>query len=144
MANLTDTIGSNAESKTRLAPQARELLNDQYNGLPVWIRPPKLGVEFYSGFSRAELYELASSGTIRCVSIREPGQVRGTRLFNLASILAFIEKCEQSAAEEVAAQKTKPTNSAGNDPARRGDTSSPVHPSRKRRRAETIAPSCPL
>jgi hypothetical protein len=130
---------------TRLVPdRARELLNDQHNGRPVWIRCPKQGVDFYSGFNRGKLYELASSGAIRCVSIREPGQVRGTRLFNLASILAFIEKCEHGAVEEVAAQKTKPANSASNDPAKRGDTSFPLHPSRKRRRAETIAPSCPL
>lgn len=38
--------------------------------------------------------------------LREPGQVKGTRLFNLASILAFIEKCEQGAAD--AAAKTTP------------------------------------
>ena len=100
MVNLSDTIGSNAESKTRLAPQARELLNDQHIGRPVWIQCPKQGVGFYSGFSRGKLYELASSGAIRCVSIREPRQVRGTRLFNLASILAFIEKCEQAATPE--------------------------------------------
>ena len=44
--------------------------------------------------SRAKLYELAGTGAIRSVSIRERGQVKGTRLFNLASILAFIERCE--------------------------------------------------
>ena len=49
-------------------------------------------------FQPGKLYELAGKGAIRSVSIREPGQVRGTRLFNLASILAFIEKCEQGAA----------------------------------------------
>ena len=90
------------------------------------------------------LTKLAGTGAIRSVSIREPGQVRGTRLFNLASILAFIEKCEHGAAEEVAAETTEPANSASNVPAKRGDTSFPLHVSRKRRRAETIAPSCPL
>src|SRR5664279_4840096 len=129
----TGNNGGNAESKTRLAPQARELLNDQHNGLPIWIRPPKQGVEFYSGLSRTKLYELARKSLVRSVSIREPGQVKGTRLFNLASILAFIEKCEQGAA-----QKMKPANGASNHPAERGDTSFPLHTSRKRRRAETI------
>jgi hypothetical protein len=62
-------------------------------------------VDFYSGFSRAKLYELAGTGAIRSVSIRQPGQIKGTRLFNLASILAFIEKCEQGAADEAAAMK---------------------------------------
>ena len=98
MPNASDTrnVGSDAQQPTRPVPaKARELLNDQSNGLPVWIRPPKSGLEFYSGFSRAKLYELAGTGAIRSVSIRELGQVKGTRLFNLASILAFIEKCEQ-------------------------------------------------
>jgi hypothetical protein len=62
--------------------------------------------------------------------------------------------------------KTQPVNSASNDPAKRGDKrfslpnamqlflalqfsvktprGKAIHPSRKRRRAETIAPSCPL
>jgi hypothetical protein len=87
-----------AQQTTRPVPaKARELLNDQHNGLPVWIRPPKQGVEFYSGFSRAKLYEGAGKGHFRSVSIRAPGQVKGTRLFNLASILDFIEKCERAA-----------------------------------------------
>jgi hypothetical protein len=108
MANLSDTTGSNAETKTRLAPQARELLQDKFNGLPVWIRSPKQGAEHFTGFSRAKLYELAGAGAIRSVSIREPGQMRGTRLFNLASILAFIEKCEQGAAAAAAEKGAVP------------------------------------
>lgn len=100
MANLSNTIGSNAESKTRLAPQARELLNDQHNGRPVWIRCPKQGVDFYSGFSRARLYQGAADGDFRSVSIRKPGQTKGTRLFHLQSVLDYIEKCEQTAVKE--------------------------------------------
>lgn len=81
---------------TRPVPaKVRELLHDQSHGLPVWIRSPKHGVEFYSGFSRAKLYEGAGKGHFRSVSIREPGQVKGTRLFHLQSILDFIAKCEQ-------------------------------------------------
>jgi len=83
-----------------VSAKARELLNDQSNGLPCWIRPPKNGVEFYTGFSRAKLYEGAGKGHFRSVSIRAPGQVKGTRLFNLQSILDFIAKCEQDAAKE--------------------------------------------
>jgi hypothetical protein len=94
------SVGSNAPQTTRPVPaKARELLQDQAKGLPVWIRPPKTGVEFYSGFSRAKLYEGAGKGHFRSVSIRQPGQVKGTRLFHLASILAFIEKCEKSAVQ---------------------------------------------
>jgi len=84
-----------ADSTRSIPAKARELLNDQSNGLPVWIRSPKQGVEFYTGFSRAKLYEGAGKGHFRSVSIREPGQVKGTRLFHLQSILDFIAKCEQ-------------------------------------------------
>ena len=97
--NNTD-VGNNARQTTRPVPaKARELLNDQSNGLPVWIRSPKNGNEFYSGFSRAKLYEGAGKKHFRSVSIRAPGQTRGTRLFHLQSLLAFIERCEQQATE---------------------------------------------
>lgn len=90
--------GNQARQTTRPVPaKARELLQDQANGLPVWIRSPKQGVEFYSGFSRAKLYEGAGKGHFRSVSIRAPGQVKGTRLFHLQSILDFIAQCEQQA-----------------------------------------------
>jgi hypothetical protein len=83
-----------------VSAKARELLNDQSNGLPVWIRPPKNGVQHHCGFSRAKLYEGAGKGHFRSVSIREPGQVKGTRLFHLQSILDFIAKCEQDAMKQ--------------------------------------------
>jgi hypothetical protein len=90
------TVGSNARQTTRPLPtKARELLNDQANGLPVWIRSPKQGVEFYTGFSRARLYQGAADGDFRSISIRKPGMVKGTRLFHLQSILDFIARCEQ-------------------------------------------------
>ncbi len=77
-----------------------ELLQDRNGNLPCWVRSPKIGPEYFSGFGRAKLYELAANGKIRAVSIREPGQNKGTRLFNLASILAFIENCEQTASNK--------------------------------------------
>ncbi len=91
---------------TRPIPaKARELLQDQCSGRPVWIRPPKTGVEFYSGFSRARLYQGAADGEFRSVSIRKPGQTKGCRLFNLQSILDFVEKCEQQANQTAGAQQ---------------------------------------
>jgi len=98
-------VGSNGRSAARPIPaKARELLGDQSNGRPVWIRSPKQGVEFYSGLSRSKLYELAGKNFIRSVSIREPGQVKGTRLFNLQSILDFIAQCEVAVISEEAGQ----------------------------------------
>lgn len=70
-----------------------ELLQDRDGPLPVWIRPPKAGPEFYTGLSRSKLYLLGKERKIRSVSIREVGQIKGTRLFELKSILDFIESC---------------------------------------------------
>lgn len=83
-------------SKSKPLPErASELLQDRASDMPVWIRAPITGPEFYTGFTRAKLYEGANKGHFRSVSIREPGQVKGTRLFNLKSILDFIARCEQ-------------------------------------------------
>jgi hypothetical protein len=92
--NSSDTLRK--EQHLRSA-RLDELLGESLHRLPVWVRPPKAGVEFYSGFSRAKLYEGAARGHFRSVSIREPGQVKGTRLFNLQSILHFIERVEAEA-----------------------------------------------
>ncbi|HEY3853365.1 MAG TPA: hypothetical protein VGO67_03110 [Verrucomicrobiae bacterium] len=75
-----------------------EFLNQRTEGLPavampVWIRPPKRGNEFYSGLSRPKLYQLAADGKITTRTLREPGQIKGTRLFLLSSIFQFIEGC---------------------------------------------------
>jgi hypothetical protein len=88
-------ISTDTEKReTRVSARVSELLRDRQGLLPVWIRAPKSGPEHYSGFTRSKLYELDAKGKIRSKSIREPGQVKGTRLFNLQSILDFIESCE--------------------------------------------------
>jgi hypothetical protein len=101
--NSTDTnnTGDTSASNTRpVPPKARELLQDRNGILPLWFRSPKSGTEFYTGFSRAKLYELAGKGLIRSVSIREKNAVKGTRLFNMESTLSYIEKCEREAAKQ--------------------------------------------
>lgn len=42
------------------------------------------------GFSRSSLYALANAGSIRSVNIRKPGSIKGKRLFDCASIRAFL------------------------------------------------------
>ena len=69
--------------RSRLAAQAADLLADRQGPLPVWVRAPKRGPEFYTGCTRPKLYEWAAQGYIRSTSIREPGQVKGVRLFHL-------------------------------------------------------------
>jgi hypothetical protein len=77
--------------------RAAQFIYERDGDLPVWVRAPKRGHEFYSGCTRPKLYEWAAKGFIRSVSIREPGRIKGVRLFHLASILAFIERCEADA-----------------------------------------------
>jgi len=84
-----------------LAPSASQIMADREGSLPVWVRAPKRGHEFYSGCTRPKLYEWAGKNYIRSVSIREPGKIKGVRLFHLASILAFIERCESEAKAEL-------------------------------------------
>src|SRR5438445_13629200 len=80
--------GPSLRRKDRL----NDLLNDRDRGVPIWIRPPNSGPEHFTGISRSKLYELSGKRLIRSVSIREPGQIKGTRLFHLQSILDFIER----------------------------------------------------
>ena len=86
-------LAKSSITERRLA-RLETILAERQAGLPVWVRSPKSGTEHYTGFSRSKLYEGAAKGHFRSVSIREPGQVKGTRLFLLSSILAFIERSE--------------------------------------------------
>jgi hypothetical protein len=95
MKTLTDINDAKQTSPRPVSSKARELLQDQAAGLPIWIRPPKSGVEFYTGLSRAKLYELATKRLIETRSLRDPGMIKGTRLFRLQSILDFIANCTQ-------------------------------------------------
>jgi hypothetical protein len=91
---INSEVQNRLSGSQRTQSRAAQLATERDGHLPVWVRAPKCGHEFYSGCTRAKLYEWAGKGFIRSVSIREPGQIRGVRLFHLASILAFIERCE--------------------------------------------------
>jgi len=92
MANEIETSPAVKPSR-RLSPGAQEILAEQHAGRPVWVRPPKVGQEFYSGLTRAKLYQLAAEGKIKTACLREPGALKGCRLFQLESILNFLEGC---------------------------------------------------
>lgn len=83
-------IAASNNMKRSLAPNANDLLHDRNGCLPLWVRAPARGPEHYSGLTRAKLYDLAGKGSIRSVSLREPGKAKGCRLFNLPSILDYI------------------------------------------------------
>jgi hypothetical protein len=99
---------SSPSSRRRLAARAADLLADRQGPLPVWVRAPKRGHEFYTGCTRPKLYEWAAKGYIRSTSIREPGQVKGVRLFHLQSILDFIEKSEKEVAASMVLTQVDP------------------------------------
>jgi len=94
-------------ARVKLSASAAELLGERRNGVPIWVRAPKRGVEFYSGLSRAKLYDLVGRGKIRSSSLREPGQIKGTRLFHLGSILEYIESNEISPSEPSQGEETE-------------------------------------
>lgn len=48
--NSADTNHVGTKQTRRLSTKAVELLNERIHGLPIWIRAPKTGTEFYSGF----------------------------------------------------------------------------------------------
>lgn len=79
---------------------AKQLLQEEAKGMPVWVRAPIDGHEHFTGLTRAKLYELAGKGHIRSVSLREPGKVKGCRLFNLQSMLDYIAKMEVQADDD--------------------------------------------
>ena len=87
-----------AFDKGRLTPTVAQRMAEMDGPLPVWVRAPKIGHERFTGLTRPKLYELAGKNLIRSASFREPGQLRGCRLFNLKSILDFIAGCETGAA----------------------------------------------
>lgn len=91
--------------RRKLSTTAAELMAERQGQLPVWIRSPKSGPEHFVGFTRAKLYALAGEGKIRSVSIREPGQVKGVRLFHLGSILDYVARCEANANAETEGAK---------------------------------------
>jgi hypothetical protein len=79
----------------RMPRSIENRLAERDRGLPVWIRAPKTGQEYYTGLTRAKLYDLAGRGFIRSFSLREPGNLKGCRFFHLQSILDYLERCEK-------------------------------------------------
>jgi len=82
------------------------------NCLPEFIRLPKLGRCPFSGLSRAKIYSLILPHEdndfrppVKSVSLRKPGQIKGTRLVVLESLLAYlrdeVEAFQQSIGKEV-------------------------------------------
>ena len=66
---------------------------------PGIIRPPKGGLEPFTGLSRAKLYELITPNAtnefkppVKSVCLRKPGAVKGARLIHLQSLLDYLHR----------------------------------------------------
>ena len=73
------------------------------NCRPEFIRLPKLGLCPITGLSRSKLYDLISPNEgngfkppVKSLSLRKPGQTKGTRLIVLQSLLDYL-RCEVEA-----------------------------------------------
>ncbi len=51
-------------------------------------------VRDYAGLTRSVVYRLLADGSIRSVSLRQPGMARGVRLVDRESLDRFLDRCE--------------------------------------------------
>ena len=83
-----------------------------HDSIREFIRLPKNGTCPFSGLSRSKLYELISPNEgnnykppVKSVSLRKPGQTKGTRLIVLQSLLEYlrgeVEAFQKSIGKEV-------------------------------------------
>ena len=88
MRNCPDMPSNTQHHPERPSLTTRETLNS-----PEWARFPRSGQRLM-GFSRSTLYLLAAEGRIKTRSLKRPGQTKGIRFVNLASLANLIEEAE--------------------------------------------------
>ena len=96
MISWSETSGG--QTGTTTAPNAAPVVVAATpNCRPEFIRLPKLGLCPITGLSRSKLYDLISPNEgngfkppVKSVSLRKPGQTKGTRLIVLQSLLAYL------------------------------------------------------
>jgi Helix-turn-helix domain len=70
---------------------------------PHWL---KIGdAVVFSGMCRSKIYALVKRGKIRSACLRDPDNVRGTRVINAKSLNDYIESCEGVWSEQVPDKK---------------------------------------
>lgn len=71
--------------------------------LPEWIRLPAPGkAEPLTGLRRNVLYDLINARAVRSVSLKKPGTIRGVRLIETRSLLAYLDRLANEQADEPA------------------------------------------
>jgi excisionase family DNA binding protein len=71
-----------------LASAASGISEKQLSAIPEWVRVKEACA--YSRISKPKLYQLLNAGKIKSVSLRERGQIRGTRLISFDSLRSFL------------------------------------------------------
>lgn len=63
------------------------------------------------GISRSQAYELSARGLVRTVCLRKPGSIRGKRLWEVASVRAYLNSCvEENGVARATAQQHQNKN----------------------------------
>lgn len=75
--NMQSTFGSDGQSSVTLLPN------------PDWLRVSEACA--YCRVSKPKLYDLLNRGLVKSVSLKERGQIKGTRLVSFHSLKAFLE-----------------------------------------------------
>jgi hypothetical protein len=83
MANISSRVESLARFQTLSDVQALK---------PEWLRIP--AASRVSGLSRQQIFAGIANGTIRSKHLKRPGALKGIRLINFDSLMAFIESLE--------------------------------------------------
>jgi excisionase family DNA binding protein len=85
--SLMDCGDAMSSAKPQLSPSTTA--TSARTVLPEWMRVAEACA--YSRLSKPKLYQLLNAGRIKTVSLKERGQVRGTRLISSDSLRAFLE-----------------------------------------------------
>ena len=110
MATKSYTHGGQSGQLTTADIEAQNP-RDNPRPVPEFIRVPTVGACPYTGLCRSKLYELVSPNEdngfkppVKSVSLRKPGQIKGTRLIVRQSLLDYlyreVDKFQHALAKE--------------------------------------------
>ena len=95
MAIMSESLGGQLGTTT--APVAAPASVTTFQSQPEFVRLPKRGQCAITGLTRSKLYDLISPNEgngfkppVKSLSLRKPGQTKGTRLIVLQSLLDYL------------------------------------------------------
>jgi hypothetical protein len=80
-------------SSRRPSLAALQTLSDVQALKPEWLRIP--AASRVSGLSRQHIFAEIANGNIRSKHLKRPGALKGVRLINFDSLMAYIESLEE-------------------------------------------------